>query len=93
MQRSRDARVSGTAPATTMRAVAVIIALVDVALLAHGFPWQLVVVFALAGGAVIAAAYRASRRAQTFAEMVVIAFIAIFVYAVTIVALSAVTAD
>jgi len=93
MQPSRGTGLNGAASPSAMRAVALVIALVAVALLAYGYPWQLVIFLALVGAAVVAAAYPAWRRAQTRPEMLAISCIALFVYAVLIIAISAAMAD
>jgi len=93
MQSPRGTKANGTASASAMRALAFVIALVDVLLLAYGYPWQVVSFLALVGAAVVAAAYPAWRRAHTHAEMLVISCTALFVYAVLIVAISAAFSD
>jgi len=85
--------MNGTASASAARALAVVIALVDVTLLAYGYPWQLVVFLALVGVAVVTAAGPAWRRARTSAELLVISCAALLVYGVLIVVISAAMAD
>ena len=78
---------------TAVRVLGVVIAAVDVALLAYGVPWQYVIVFGFIGVAVATAAYPAFRRAKTQAEILVIDCVALIVYAVLIVVISAATPD
>jgi len=93
MQPSRGTGLQRAASPSATRAVALVIALVNVALLAYGYPWQLVVFLALVGAALVAAAYPVWRRAQTLPEMVVISCIGLSVYAVLIIAISAAMAE
>jgi glucose-6-phosphate-specific signal transduction histidine kinase len=93
MESPRGTEANGTASASAMRALACVIALVDVALLAYGYPWQVVIFLALVGAVVVAAAYPAWRRSQTHAEMLVISCTALLAYAVLIVAISAAFSD
>jgi hypothetical protein len=81
------------ASASAARALAVVVALVDVALLAYGYPWQLVGFLALVGAAVVAAAGPAWRRAGTPSELRVISCAALLAYVVLIVVISAAMAD